>query len=66
MIESGEFDFSSVLESMSTAGVFAVDRRLNVIFWNRFMEIHSKLKSEEIKGQTGLGCELNSASAFRL
>lgn len=51
MIESGEFDFSSVLESMSTAGVFAVDRRLNVIFWNRFMEIHSKLKSEEILNQ---------------
>ncbi|WP_298443999.1 diguanylate cyclase [uncultured Ferrimonas sp.] len=50
--DSSEFDFSNVLESMSTAGVFAVDRRLNVIFWNRFMEVHSKLKASEVLNQS--------------
>lgn len=48
MIDNSSYDFSAVLENMSSSGVFAVDRRLNVIFWNRFMEIHSKLKSEEV------------------
>ena len=51
MSHNGEFDFSDVLEEMSNLGVFAVDRRLNVIFWNRFMEIHSKLSAEEVLNQ---------------
>lgn len=46
-----DVDFSSVLEGMTTSGIFAVDRRLNVIFWNRFMEIHSQLKAKEILNQ---------------
>lgn len=46
-----DFDFGSVLAEMSSTGVFAVDRRMNVVFWNRFMEVHSKLKTEEVLNQ---------------
>ena len=52
MITDYEFDFSTVLQDMTTSGFFAVDRRLNVIFWNRFMELHSQLKSTEILNQS--------------
>lgn len=33
-------------------GIFVVDKDLNVVLWNRFMEINSGHKSEEIVGQS--------------
>lgn len=41
-------EFSKLLQELSSIGFIILDRRMNVIFWNRFMELHSRIKSEEI------------------
>lgn len=41
-------EFSKLLQELSSVGFVIVDRRMNVIFWNRFMELHSHIKSNEI------------------
>ncbi|MCG6200789.1 sensor domain-containing diguanylate cyclase [Psychromonas antarctica] len=46
---SGQFtEFSKLLQELSSIGFIILDRRMNVIFWNRFMELHSHIKSNEI------------------
>jgi len=40
--------YSKLLQNLSCVGFLAIDRRLNVTFWNRFMELHSHIKSKEI------------------
>jgi len=37
-------------------GIFVLDKALNVVFWNRFMETHSKCRSDEIIGKSILEC----------
>lgn len=41
-------EFSKLLQDLSSIGFIILDRRMNVIFWNRFMELHSRIKSESI------------------
>lgn len=41
-------EFSKLLQELSSIGFIILDRRMNVIFWNRFMELHSHIKSKEI------------------
>lgn len=41
-------EFSKLLQELSSIGFLILDRRLNVIFWNRFMELHSHIKSDNI------------------
>ncbi len=41
-------EFSKLLQELSSIGFIILDRRMNVIFWNRFMELHSHIKSAEI------------------
>lgn len=41
-------EFSKLLQELSSIGFIILDRRMNVLFWNRFMELHSHIKSEEI------------------
>ncbi|HPA45340.1 MAG TPA: diguanylate cyclase [bacterium] len=37
-------------------GVMAVDRNMNVVLWNRFMEVHSGKSAEEIQGKNLFDC----------
>ncbi|WP_028862981.1 sensor domain-containing diguanylate cyclase [Psychromonas aquimarina] len=49
MVNEEQFtEFSKLLQELSSIGFIILDRRMNVIFWNRFMELHSHIKSEEI------------------
>ena len=48
MEETQFTEFSKLLQELSSIGFIILDRRMNVIFWNRFMELHSRIKSEEI------------------
>jgi diguanylate cyclase (GGDEF)-like protein len=41
-------DFALLFQDLSTIGFFILDKRLNVLCWNRFMELHSRIKSDEI------------------
>ena len=41
-------EFSVLLQNLSSVGLIILDKRLNVSFWNRFMELHSHVKAEEI------------------
>ncbi len=59
--EIDKYHLEHVVQDMSTVGIFAVDRRLNIVLWNRFMEIHSQLPKEAVLGKNLLECfpELN-------
>ncbi|MFT6984262.1 MAG: diguanylate cyclase (GGDEF)-like protein [Psychromonas sp.] len=56
-------EFSKLLQELSSIGFIILDRRMNVIFWNRFMELHSRIKSEEIihRKLTGFFPDVNEA-----
>ncbi len=41
-------DYSKLLQNLSSVGLIILDKRLNVNFWNRFMELHSHVKADEI------------------
>lgn len=41
-------DFPNIAANLLTVGVVVVDRRFNVILWNRFMELNSNFRSEEV------------------
>ncbi len=41
-------DFPDIILNMASVGIVAVDRSFNVILWNRFMELHSQVRQEEI------------------
>lgn len=45
------FDFPDLVASLPTLGVIVLDRRFNVVMWNRFMELNSALRSEEVVGK---------------
>ncbi|MCJ8270622.1 MAG: sensor domain-containing diguanylate cyclase [Psychrosphaera sp.] len=46
--EQSFIEFSSLMQNLSSIGLIILDKRLNVSFWNRFMELHSHIKSDEI------------------
>lgn len=56
-------EFSKLLQELSSIGFIILDRRMNVIFWNRFMELHSRIKSKEIINRklTGFFPDVNEA-----
>ena len=33
------------------AGIFVVDREMNIVLWNQFMEVHSERKADELLGR---------------
>ncbi|MCU7850172.1 MAG: diguanylate cyclase [Candidatus Thiodiazotropha sp. (ex Lucinoma kastoroae)] len=39
------------IRDMPAIGLVAVDRRMNIIMWNKFMEIHSQLHQDEVLGR---------------
>ena len=48
VIKEQPIEYASLLQNLSSVGFLVLDRRLNVTFWNRFMELHSHIKSDEI------------------
>ncbi len=45
-----------LLRDMSAVGLVAVDKRMNVVLWNRFMEMHSHLSAAEVEGRNLFDC----------
>lgn len=44
-------DFTDVVNNLLTVGIAVVDRRFSVVMWNRFMELNSNVRAEEILGK---------------
>lgn len=44
-------DFPDLVTNLPTTGVIVVDRRFNILMWNRFMELNSALRPEEVMGK---------------
>lgn len=44
-------DFQNVVANMPTFGIVVVDRRFNVVLWNRFMELNSNIRAENVLGK---------------
>ncbi|MFT4929956.1 MAG: diguanylate cyclase (GGDEF)-like protein [Phenylobacterium sp.] len=49
--EESLIEFSALLQNLSSVGLIILDKRLHVTFWNRFMELHSHVKADEIINQ---------------
>ena len=45
------FDFTDVVTNLLTVGLVVVDRRFNVVMWNKFMELNSNVRAEDILGK---------------
>ena len=45
------FDFTDVVTNLLTVGIVVVDRRFNVVMWNKFMELNSNVRAEDILGK---------------
>lgn len=41
-------DFPNIASDLLTVGIVVVDRRFNVVLWNRFMELNSNLRCEDV------------------
>ncbi|MBV8666154.1 MAG: GGDEF domain-containing protein [Burkholderiaceae bacterium] len=50
MDNRGPVDFPNIVASLLTVGIVVVDRRFNVLMWNRFMELNSNFRSEDVVG----------------
>lgn len=48
MSTQGFIDFHRLILEVNAFGVIVLDRRLNILFWNRFMEVHSHLSQDEV------------------
>lgn len=44
-------DFTDVVANLLTVGIVVVDRRFNVVMWNKFMELNSNVRAEDILGK---------------
>ena len=44
-------DFTDVVTNLMTVGIVVVDRRFNVVMWNKFMELNSNVRAEDILGK---------------
>lgn len=56
MIQEFAVEYSDIITDLSTVGIVAMDRRMNIVLWNRFMSIHSRLKAEEVLGKSLFEC----------
>ena len=59
--ELDKFNLEHIAQDMSSVGIFVLDKRQNIMFWNRFMEIHSQLPKDVVLGKNLMECfpELN-------
>lgn len=44
-------DFPDIIGNLLTVGIVMVDRRFTVVLWNRFMELNSQIRAEEVLGK---------------
>lgn len=44
-------DFTDIVANLLTVGIVVVDRRFNVVMWNKFMELNSNVRTEDILGK---------------
>ena len=44
-------DFPDIIASLLTVGIVMVDRRFTIVLWNRFMELNSQIRGEEVLGK---------------
>lgn len=44
-------DLPDIVSNMTTVGFLVVDRSFNIILWNRFMELNSHTRAEEVLGK---------------
>lgn len=44
-------EFPDITTKLSILGVVVVDRNFNVVLWNRFMELNSSVRAEEVLGK---------------
>lgn len=44
-------DFTDIVANLLTLGIVVVDRRFNVVMWNKFMELNSNVRAEDILGK---------------
>jgi diguanylate cyclase (GGDEF)-like protein len=49
-------DFPDLVVDLMMVGIVAIDRRMNIILWNRFMEMHSQMSAEEVLGKNIFDC----------
>lgn len=45
-----ELDFAQIIQSLNL-GIFVLDKDLRVVFWNRWMEEHSRIPSDKVLGR---------------
>lgn len=44
-------DYPDIIANLQTVGVLIVDRHFNIMVWNRFMELNSFMRSEDVLGK---------------
>lgn len=44
-------DYPDIIGNLLTVGIVMVDRRFTVVLWNRFMELNSQIRAEEVLGK---------------
>lgn len=44
-------DYPDIIGNLLTVGVVMVDRRFTILLWNRFMELNSNVRAEEVLGK---------------
>ncbi|WP_158616832.1 GGDEF domain-containing protein [Acidovorax sp. FJL06] len=50
-LQNASLDATDIVDNLLTVGIVVVDRRFTVIMWNRFMELNSNLRAEDILGK---------------
>lgn len=50
-LRDSSLDFTDIVDNLLTVGIAVVDRRFTVIMWNRFMELNSSVRAEDILGK---------------
>lgn len=56
LIQEFAHEFPNLIVDLTTIGIVAVDTRMNIILWNRFMEFHSHLTPSEVLGRNIFDC----------
>lgn len=56
LIQEFAYEFPNLIVDLTTIGIAAVDTRMNIILWNRFMEVHSHLKPAQVLGRNLFDC----------
>lgn len=56
LVQEFACEFPNIIVDLTSIGIAAVDTRMNIILWNRFMEFHSHLNHSEVLGRNIFEC----------